>query len=503
MNASAHPDGHARATRCRFSRAANVWVANFTAGCALGLTVACQVYAQEGTAAAAASVPKADTPVTPEPQARPDTSTLIDSRKSHAIPALEIIGFDFLLNRINRRSSDDYNVTMSSIRRNLRGGWVVDNDPYKVNQLGHPYQGSMYHGFARSAGLSYWESAGYTFAGSLAWEIAGEKTPPSKNDQVNTGIGGSFLGEALFRMSSLVLEQGRLPRFWGELAAAVISPSTGFNRMAFGDRFTPVFASRDPAHYSRLQIGFAGTAQTRAGTSTTKLKRDEALADFSMEYGLPGKRDYSYTRPFDYFAFQATATTANGFENLTTRGLLIGREYEAGPHYRGIFGLYGSYDYFAPQLFRVSSTALSVGTTGQAWLSKSIALQGTALAGVGYTAVGTTKSVPGVRDYNYGTSPQALLALRLIFGSTAAIDLTARDYFVPKSADQRGRANVARLEAAVTWRVRDRHGVTIRYLGTRRDASFPDLGDVTQVRGTIGIFYTLLGQDRFGAVDWR
>ena len=35
-----------------------------------------------------------------------------------------------------------------------------------VNQLGHPYQGSMYHGFARSAGFNYWESAGYTFAGS-------------------------------------------------------------------------------------------------------------------------------------------------------------------------------------------------------------------------------------------------------------------------------------------------------------------------------------------------
>ena len=30
--------------------------------------------------------------------------------------------------------------------------------------------------FARSAGLSYWESAAYTFAGSMMWEIAGETT---------------------------------------------------------------------------------------------------------------------------------------------------------------------------------------------------------------------------------------------------------------------------------------------------------------------------------------
>jgi hypothetical protein len=74
--------------------------------------------------------------------------------KSYVIPALEIIGFDFLLNRINNSHYGccDYAVTMDSIRRNLRSSWTTDNDPFKVNQLGHPYQGSMYHGFARSAG---------------------------------------------------------------------------------------------------------------------------------------------------------------------------------------------------------------------------------------------------------------------------------------------------------------------------------------------------------------
>ncbi len=476
------------------------------AAIALCCVAVAQAFAQQGATPAMSLLPEIPPREAVPPGAgagRVDTAAVIEQRKSHAIPALEIIGFDFLLNRVNRRYSDDYNVTGASVRRNLRGPWVVDNDPYQTNQLGHPYQGSMYHGFARAAGLNYWESLGYTFAGSLAWEVAGEKTPPSKNDQINTGIGGSFLGEALFRMSSLVLEQDSTPRFWRELAAAAISLATGFNRLAFGERFTPVFASRDPAYSSRLQVGFSGTAQNRAGTSTTGLKRDQALIDFSMDYGLPGKADYEYKRPFDYFSFQGTATTANGFENLTTRGLLIGRDYAVGKNYRGVAGLYGSYDYFAPQIFRVSSTALSVGTTGQAWLSNNIALQGTVLLGVGYTAVGTLHGVPGVRDYNYGTSPQALIALRMSFGDKAAIDLTARDYLVPHAAEQRGRTNVARIEAAATWRVSGRHGVSVRYVGTRRDAAFPDLADLTQVRGTIGIYYTLLGHDSFGAVDWR
>ena len=230
-----------------------------------------------------------------------------------------------------------------------------------------------------------------------------------------TGIGGTFLGEALFRMSSLVLEKGEGPRFWREVGAAVISPSTGFNRLAFEKRFDTIFASRNPVYYSRLGLGVAGTAQNIPGTSTA-LKRNEAQADFSMDYGLPGKPGYDYTRPFDHFTFQATATSANIFENVMTRGLLIGKDYAAGNNTRGVWGLYGSYDYIAPQTYRVSSTALSLGTTVQKWLTKTVAVQGTALVGVGYAATGTIRGA-AENDYHYGASPQALVALRLIGAS--------------------------------------------------------------------------------------
>ncbi|MDO8597560.1 MAG: DUF3943 domain-containing protein, partial [Sulfuricaulis sp.] len=311
------------------------------------------------------------------------------ARKSYSIPALEILGFDFLLNRYNQQfsGSSDYDVSLSSIRNNLRSGWVTDNDPYKVNQFAHPYQGSIYHGFARSAGLSYWESAAYTFAGSAAWEIAGEKTQPAKNDQIASGIAGSFLGEALFRMSSLVLEHGDgVPRFWREVIAATISPSTGFNRVAYGKRFDPIFSSRGAAYYSRLQVGPSASTHNIQGASTAS-KRNELLVDYSMEYGLPGKPGYEYTRPFDYFHFQATASTANVFENVQTRGMLLGKTYDEGRNFRGIWGLFGSYDYISPQTYRISSTALSLGTKAQRWLTQTIAVQGTALLGAGYAAV--------------------------------------------------------------------------------------------------------------------
>src|SRR5205085_12648849 len=117
-------------------------------------------------------------------QAPPETDAARPAAAGYALPILEVIAFDVVLNRLNHRfsGSTDYDVTAGSIRRNLRGPWVVDNDPFKVNQFAHPYQGSMYHDFGRSAGLGYWESAALTFAGSAMWEIAGEKTKPSRND---------------------------------------------------------------------------------------------------------------------------------------------------------------------------------------------------------------------------------------------------------------------------------------------------------------------------------
>jgi hypothetical protein len=443
------------------------------------------------------------------PPSPPASAAEVKVERSDVIPAFEIIGFDFLLNRFERNfgsGPNDYRVNLRTVRTNLRSSWDTDHDPFRTNQLGHPYQGSMYHGFARSTGHGYWESAGYAFAGSAFWEIAGERTRPSRNDQVASGIGGTFFGEALFRMSNLLLEHGGgLPRFWREVAAAAISPSSGFNRLAYGDRFGGVFSSHDAAYFSRLQIGYARDLHTQLGSSTTDVKKSEGLVDFAIDYGLPGAKGYQYTRPFDYFNFEAAASTANGFESITTRGLLIGVPYEIGAGYRGVWGLYGSYDYLAPQTFRVSTTAVSLGSTAQWWLSDALSLQGTAMAGLGYAAVGTTHGAVGERDYNYGVAPQALLSLRLTHSDKASLDLTAREYFVSSvaSGTSGGHDNIVRADASLTVRLSKQQAVSLRYLGNRRDSSFDGSGSRRQSRSTVGIFYTLLGQDRFGTVDWR
>ena len=48
----------------------------------------------------------------------------------------------------------------------------------------------------------------------------------------------------------------------------------------------------------------------------------------------------------------------------------------------------------------------------------------------------------------------------------------------------------------------ERHGISLRYLLNRRDALYPDVGDSSQTRGTIGLYYTWLGHQQFGYVPW-
>jgi len=55
----------------------------------------------------------------------------------------------------------------------------------------------------------------------------------------------------------------------------------------------------------------------------------------------------------------------------------------------------------------------------------------------------------------------------------------------------------------LTVRIYDRHALGIQYIESIRDAKYPDRADSHQTTGTVSLVYTLLGDTRFGAVEWR
>jgi hypothetical protein len=431
--------------------------------------------------------------------ARPTVPLDDRGHKNFVLPVLEIVALDAAVNLGGRVLLDpaNFDVTPASIRRNLHGPWIVDDDPFEINQVGHPYQGAMYHGIARSNGLGYWPSVAYTFTASALWEIAGETTPPAGNDQIASGVAGSFLGEPLFRISRLLLERGdRGPGVWRTLAAVLASPPAGINHAFVGNPAGSFAADAVPFSDIRVEVGTTAVA-TSGSRALSTLTLNQPHIAMSMDYGYPGNPGYHHERPFDYFRIESRVSS-DGLKQLSTRGLIAGAGYGA-DRLAGIWGLYGTYDYFTPDDFRFSSTAFSLGTTLQASPGESLVVQSSGLVGGGYAAV---RAVAGERGYHYGVAPQALANLRVIAGRRAALDVTAREYFVSGlggfGTGQRDLIFVG--DASLAVRVYRRHALGLTYQLAGRNSDYLDLPDEALSRSRVGVFYTFLGSGGFGAV---
>jgi hypothetical protein len=475
---------------------------------ALAAVLACGLSAACATGAALQSAPpqephEAATPAAASQEAATQSAQPEEDEphKSYLLPVAEIVAMDTALNFSGRLIFEPatFEVSRDSIRRNLRDRWVVDDDPFQVNQFLHPYQGAMYHGIARSNGLSYWQSVVYTFGGSALWEIAGETNRPSANDQIASGIAGSFLGEPLFRISRLLLEHGGdRPGAWRRLASVLASPPTGINDALVGDPAGPPTPDVVPFSDIRVQLGTSAVVNGRVG-SVSSLTLNQPQLALSMDYGYPGNASYRHERPFDYFRIDSSVSD-DGLEHLSTRGLISGTNYGK-ERLAGIWGLYGTYDYFAPDDFRFSTTAFSFGTTLQASITESLVMQSSGLVGVGYTASHARDEAAG--DYHYGVTPHTLVNLRLIAGRRAALDLTAREYFVSGlggfGTSQRDLIFLG--DASLAVRVYRRHALSFTYQLAGRSTEYLELPDQTQSRSRVGVFYTFLGSGGFGAVQ--
>ena len=390
------------------------------------------------------------------------------SHKSYILPAVEIVAMDAAVNLGARLLIDpaNYLVSPASIRRNLSGPWVIDDDPFEINQFLHPYQGAMYHGNARSNGLSYWPSVAYTFAGSaLGNRRRNYAALPQRSDRERHRRIVS--GRAAL---SYLASPARARRQWARHLEnpGVCARFPAGRHQSCARRRSRGIGRADAVPFSdiRVQFGTSATATGRSLSLSSRALNRPRLA-LSMDYGYPGNSSYRHERPFDYFRIE-TSVSAEGMEQLSTRGLIAGGDYGAS-RLGGIWGLYGSYDYFAPEDVHFSSTAVSFGTTVQASISKSLIVQSSGLVGAGYAAAQSPTSAlssqtasadkptsalssqvapagtldrTDVRDYHYGVAPQALANVRFIAGRRGALDVTARDY---SSAASAGSAAVSEM----------------------------------------------------------
>ena len=236
---------------------------------------------------------------------------------------------------------------------NLRDGFTWDDDAFGVNQIAHPYHGSLYYNAARESGYNFWASAPYVAAGSLSWELFTENVRPSLNDLINTTLGGIALGEVSHRVSSL-LTSPRRATAGREVGAFLVNPISRAQALIFGSDRRRVFPPPESTS-AVLSIG----RQRGTGASPTRGAGHQAYVGLSLEYGSPFNEGVS--RPYDAFEFrlQLSPNEHVVLTHASVSGLLTRHHLVRTPWSQILLGVFQHYDYDDLLVTKGSSQSLS------------------------------------------------------------------------------------------------------------------------------------------------
>ena len=276
-----------------------------------------------------------------------------DGRKNFLRAAAQVTGINVLVNSFDRfvMNEDFAKISLHSIKHNVRYGFVWDNDSFSTNLFSHPYHGNLYFNSARSNGLTFWESVPFAMGGSLMWEFCGEVEPAAINDVMATTMGGIALGEVTHRLSEMVLDDSKRgsSRFWRELAATVINPMGGLQRILSGQ------AWRVKADHNKYYDGKRYPIDLSVSVGSRYLSDDGALfrgefnpyVNIFLEYGDPIHADD--TKPYDFFYLETTVgLSANQplINRLHLIGRLWGKNYETSGDMEIMAGLFQHFNYY-------------------------------------------------------------------------------------------------------------------------------------------------------------
>ena len=246
---------------------------------------------------------------------------------------------------------------------NISHGFFYDDNHFKTNMFAHPYHGSLYFNSARSNGLSYFESVPFAVIGSFFWECCAETHLPAWNDWVMTSLGGSSIGEMLYRAGSTFLDNERAggSRTMKEIGNFFLNPMRGLNRLTSG-RAARIYSNpADPydrippnlSTFMKAGVRFIGDRSTSESfESDTTITT--AFFEFDMNYG--NVFDDTRRKPFDFFqmSVQLNFGDTETVGRLQIHGNLFTTDIAKGENSHHVFAITQNYDY-------ANNTALEFG----------------------------------------------------------------------------------------------------------------------------------------------
>lgn len=252
-------------------------------------------------------------------------------------------------------------ISWNTIKENFRHGFEWDDDHLHTNMFDHPYNGSIFFNAGRSNGFNFWQSELFAIGGSAMWEMFMEREYPSTNDIIATPIGGAALGEVLYRTSDLILDDRSTggERFGRELAAFLVDPMKGINRIVTGAAWKKRATSG-----RRFGIPPISVELSLGGRFLSLIENDEgsrggAVAEINIEYG---DRFAETTKaPYDYFSFLMELQGIKSqplLSRVEITGRLLSKEILERKNVNLNVGLYQHFDYFDSDTIRPERNAM-------------------------------------------------------------------------------------------------------------------------------------------------
>ncbi len=382
-------------------------------------------------------------------------------------------------------------ISMRTLDGNFHAAFCYDDDDLLMNQMAHPIHGSVYFNAGRTNGFTFWESTLVATLGSLAWEYGFENTAPSRNDMLNTVLGGSVLGESGFRLSRALLDNTSTgtTRVFRELAGGLVNPVSGVNRLVTGEAWKKAPNPEDRLP-DRLDTEIAaGWARSR-GTHHA----DQRFAALTLRWGDPFESPVK--KPFDSFDLElrVAAPARTAVTTASVRGVLgAWRLGEAGDGPGHLLGIGMRYDYLTPDSESFAGESFEFGLFSRFPLRNGLEVRTEAQAVV-FPIVAVDTDCPGraeraeARTHDFGRGGGPRLDARLTRDGVDLVRLSWAMAWLDTSNGVTSSTRVQWARAEGRWPVVARLTLGAAWSWYERSSSYPAAAAVTKTHTQGSVF---------------
>jgi len=321
---------------------------------------------------------------------------------------------------------------------NITGGWKWDDNNFSTNWFAHPYQGSLYFSALRSNGYSYWASAPWAFIGSFIWECCGETHPPAWNDFMTTGFGGIAIGEALYRMSSTVLDNQATgnERIWREVGGFALNPIRGFTRFVTGNSTRVYENPTDPYDWIPPHLSNVLSTGIRSVRDEGAVNSKGTAAFFEVDFQFGSPFNNTRHKPFDFFTmgFQINFRDKQAIGRWQIAGSLVEKSLRVTEKSNHRLLLLHNYDYLNNNAFEYGAQALT-GTLLSGWqlnpdwqVATQVSAIGQMFGAVNFAGASLAdfETQERIREYDFGPGVGGKLNFTLIRKNQRVLDVAYR-----------------------------------------------------------------------------